>query len=217
MPLRTRPRIGGGVRVVTFALVLGALMTLVGSWSFVLVAPAAWEIRDMQSGVDLPAPMEVWPRPWTMPAVDEQFGTPGTHYWSLNGRGHRGVAAEQEVWAFGWPRPAMAYAVERDVGFGRPPWSFRHGVGGWPLRSNATFLTLGGGQQRLPLVPVWPGFAMNTAVNALAAIVGWLLLYGSIGWWRRRRVSCEECGYSRAGLPSGVVCPECGAGTAPRA
>jgi len=65
---------------------------------------------------------------------------------------------------------------------------------------------------RLPLRPMWPGWALGT------------VLYGGLAWlwfvaprvWlraqRRRRGLCEGCGYELAGLAPGSVCPECGRG-----
>ncbi len=64
----------------------------------------------------------------------------------------------------------------------------------------------------LPLLPLWPGFAINTAFYAL-------LLFGALRTpgvvrrtLRRRRGRCVGCGYSRDGLDAGAACPECGAG-----
>lgn len=62
---------------------------------------------------------------------------------------------------------------------------------------------------RLPLRPIWPGFAVNAVFYAG---VCWLLLAapGDIRRWRRRRRgACAACGYDLAGLEA---CPECGAG-----
>ena len=62
--------------------------------------------------------------------------------------------------------------------------------------------------RQLPLIPIWPGFAINTIFYA--AIL--LLLCAAPGWARRRirarRGQCPACAY-----PVGVseVCTECGA------
>lgn len=69
--------------------------------------------------------------------------------------------------------------------------------------------------RRLPLRPVWPGFAVNTVVFAGAA---WVLVVaplavvrGAVRARRRGRGECEGCGYALAGLEK---CPECGSSAA---
>lgn len=64
----------------------------------------------------------------------------------------------------------------------------------------------------LPLIPVWPGFALNVLV--IAAHV-WLVMKGFV--WartfvRRRRGLCLTCGYASSGIER---CPECGVATGP--
>lgn len=104
---------------------------------------------------------------------------------------------------------------------------------GWPMRAlacsihwktqvrNADIIyTVRGGVQlprdrkfnprAIPLAPVWPGLAVNTALYGGA----WMLLVGAlraVRRVRRRRAGrCVRCGYPRAGLPPGSLCPECG-------
>jgi hypothetical protein len=53
-------------------------------------------------------------------------------------------------------------------------------------------------------------FIANTLFYAAVPMGVWLAL-GPLRRWRRRRVGrCERCGYDRAGLTAGTVCPECG-------
>ncbi len=62
----------------------------------------------------------------------------------------------------------------------------------------------------LPLRPIWPGFAINTAFYA--AIL-WLLTLGPLTtrrMIRRKRGDCIKCGYDLRGAEH-EVCPECGA------
>ena len=61
----------------------------------------------------------------------------------------------------------------------------------------------------LPLHPIWPGFAINTAFYA--AIL-WLLALGPFAarrFTRRRRGRCIKCGYDLSHAEH-EVCPECG-------
>jgi hypothetical protein len=67
----------------------------------------------------------------------------------------------------------------------------------------------------LPLLPVWPGFLINTA---LYAAILWLLIPGPLvlrRLIRRRRGRCPKCGYDlrgqrpEVGAAPGKGCPEC--------
>ena len=63
---------------------------------------------------------------------------------------------------------------------------------------------------RLPVNPIWPGFAINTVFYAC---VLWLLFAGPFVLRRRRRIRrglCPKCAYDLRGTPEGVACPECG-------
>ena len=64
----------------------------------------------------------------------------------------------------------------------------------------------------LPVVPLWPGFAVNTLFYA---IILWLLIPGPFVLRRvirLKRGRCPKCGYDLRGqLPgAGSGCPECG-------
>jgi hypothetical protein len=66
----------------------------------------------------------------------------------------------------------------------------------------------------LPLLPLWPGFLINTSFYALLTFALVRTPRLAIRIRRRRRGRCSACGYDRAGLEPGAACPECGIGGA---
>jgi hypothetical protein len=87
-----------------------------------------------------------------------------------------------------------------------------------PVRTHGGVLTgwLDGDSWRrdyaLPLIPIWPGFAINTVFYAA---VLWMLFAAPFAlrkWRRIRRGLCPKCGYDLRNRPmDAAVCPECGA------
>jgi hypothetical protein len=70
-------------------------------------------------------------------------------------------------------------------------------------------------ETRLPVGPIWPGFAINTVFYA--AVLWMLFALGGTPFalrkWRRiRRGLCAKCGYDLRGSTS-QTCPECGGPT----
>lgn len=74
--------------------------------------------------------------------------------------------------------------------------------------SGLTGATRTGAIRRLPVMPLWAGFLMNTLFYILMTV----LLFGAPGTLRRlirrRRGQCQACGYPIGASP---VCTECGA------
>ncbi|MEQ8316442.1 MAG: hypothetical protein RIE77_11250 [Phycisphaerales bacterium] len=64
----------------------------------------------------------------------------------------------------------------------------------------------------LPLLPLWPGFAINTGFYALLLFIAWRTPSVVRRTLRRRCGRCARCGYDRGGLGPGTACPECGQG-----
>jgi hypothetical protein len=104
----------------------------------------------------------------------------------------------------GWPRLALTggrrevLASDETILAGR----VRHAE---PIQ--ALLIPDGGWQRVLPLLPVWPGFAVNTL---LYTTVLWLLIVApfSLRRWRRiRRSQCPACAYP---VGASAVCTECG-------
>jgi hypothetical protein len=64
-------------------------------------------------------------------------------------------------------------------------------------------------RRRLPLSPLWPGFAINTIFYAAILWLLWIALGRARRFIRVRRGRCPACGYQiAAGV--GPVCSECG-------
>jgi hypothetical protein len=109
--------------------------------------------------------------------------------------------------ACGWPVYSLrARAVANDIGPADWSWCIRVRPAEGALRRDPS-------DGVLPLQPIPLGFAVDTG---LFAAVWWLVLLGPRDVrrsWRLRSCRCPQCGYSRHGLDSGVVCPECGVGT----
>jgi hypothetical protein len=67
----------------------------------------------------------------------------------------------------------------------------------------------------LPLLPIWPGFAINTVFYAA---VLWMLFVAPFAlrrWRRIRRGLCPKCGYDlRGAATDSAACPECGSAVA---
>ncbi len=124
-------------------------------------------------------------------AIEQYKPTPGLHL-------------QREIYdARGWPLRSMRCKFV-DHGDGIITTGVAHGgLGLKPNRSPTTLQSLRG----LPLMPIWPGFAVNTLSNAA---VLWMLIAGSCALQRllrRVRGLCPACAYP---MGDGAVCTECG-------
>ncbi len=133
--------------------------------------------------------------------------------WSAQRAGWPMHAMMTEQYAIG-PRPPIERVQDM------PLISLRHGLrGGLILHHLPQHPLLHPlGHHSLPLVPVWPGFAVNAAFYAACVATLWLAAattHHILGTKRRRRKrgQCEACGYDLTGLEQ---CPECGSPAAPR-
>ena len=127
--------------------------------------------------------------------------------WSAQRAGWPMHALMTEQYAIG-PRPPIKRV--RDM----PVASLRHGIrGGLILHHLPQHPMLHPlGYHSLPLMPLWPGFIVNSIFYSACIAALWLGFAGTrhaLGRKRRRRGrgQCESCGYDMRGL---VRCPECG-------
>ena len=87
---------------------------------------------------------------------------------------------------------------------------------GWPIHSMRSYATSDGDEYDppMPLLPVWPGFAVNTVFYAALL---WLLICGPFALRRFIRVKrdlCPACAYP---MGESNVCSECGKALSGRA
>lgn len=165
------------------------------------------------------------PRDWPQPYNAVSARSTGFLLWNAHAGNDTGAGWGAQVFRFGWPCTAMEWHMlrvqapppARGIDPPRAPWT-RH----WSLDVTRWLGPRGSPQdqqvglhQHLPLLPVWPGFAINTMVYALAL---WLLLAApaAVRSWRAasriRRGLCPKCGYDLRGTPvDAITCPECGA------
>jgi hypothetical protein len=120
--------------------------------------------------------------------------------------GIREVETHNRVFA-GWPARCLTYAAM----YPGSQWQQRldrwHAGISTPWKFNSSGLGI---QRRLPLCPIWPGFAINTVFYAGILSGGWLLFAAPLALRRRRRSKrglCPACAYPVGDSP---VCTECG-------
>jgi hypothetical protein len=185
--------------VVALCLLLGAATTVVVAW--LVGRPTRdvdWEIHTTTP--DNAPPLNIWQARTTFISWDLTF-----------------QYDPRSVFRAGWPWIAVESDHDLVVGGVQPPlgepWQFlswRQGIVA-PIAWQEI-------HECLPVRPLWPGFAINTA---LYSTVWWLLLFAPLPLFRaarrRLRVSrgmCASCAYNLKGSPEGP-CPECGHAPSP--
>jgi hypothetical protein len=170
-----------------------------------------------------------WPRPvpdnWLAPQVREHLLYPGSHdllgwshiWWLAHPHGNppldEPINCYTTVARFGWPARALktiivgeAWAVSlRDRSWKRTQGEIE--LPAWSLRLASALKRSEVIVWKIPTIPMWPGFAINTLFYA--APLG-VVAFGSVAarrHLRRRRNLCPACAYQLTGEP---ICPECG-------
>lgn len=113
-----------------------------------------------------------------------------------------------DVETVGFPLPCLAAVTDEVATFGATGVTLTPGPAPWKYgldlpRWAATHEWF----RRIPLMPLWPGFVMNTLCFAAALMLVRVGLRAAITRHRRRRQRCATCGYPLAALST---CPECG-------
>lgn len=186
----------GGRPVAPQGLVPGGMKPMNVAWP-----PSKWT-ADVPSG---------WSKPnWVM---SEDFGwlsmTTESVLWGDHQRFASGRVHHTEV---GWPMRCWWCAQGRVQGPGRQLWArdFSLRCADIPARLRES---LGVSQLPIGIHPL--PFIANTLLYAAIPLGLWLGI-GPLRRRRRRRAGrCPRCGYDRAGLAAGAVCPECGHATPP--
>ncbi|UYV12611.1 MAG: hypothetical protein NCW75_15125 [Phycisphaera sp.] len=228
------------VRTVLVYALLGAVATVLSSWAIHCArfsaarSVSSWPVYAQADQDTLVA---VWSRWRRIPAslADARpadfFPQEWQHRVGFGWRADRNVAMFShgagrsrvdtfetlEWFEAGVPVPAMRVVSHdaRSVGrgtapepLGSPRLSLGHGLELW---RDPTATTHNLDRFALPLLPLWPGFLLNTlfyAVLTFALVRTPRVLRRAL---RRRRGRCVGCGYDRDGLDTDAACPECGA------
>jgi hypothetical protein len=192
----------------TFFPLAGAAVNIAVAWGCVFWAPPEFRGTEVSHFASVDHVLE-WPRQvpdnWIGPEVIEtsrsRYHTLIVASWSSKSRGLRDHSLEVVQW--GWPFRALEFQIRLTTNPPDERMSHRAGIVGavpdsWMTRNRGL---------DVPGLPLWPGFAANTALYAAilwALIPGPFVLRRAI---RKRRGLCLACGYPRG---NSAVCTECG-------
>jgi hypothetical protein len=195
-----------GAGVALLCAMVGIVMTVASAWSVQLMRPRTRALSRVQGSV------REWPREvpadWKAPYIRVDSNEPWSHLVYSAGVG------KTERFA-GMPARTIDVVLE-EVQVGVP---FRC-LASWTLSENPPVSLVSASEVhgsmlirrglRLPVCPLWPGFALNVGCYGLIAWGVWRLplVMRRRGW--RRRGMCVRCGYDRSGILKGAKCPECG-------
>lgn len=220
-------------------LLIGAVINVGVAWRFAAISQRAVDsvpwYADMwgpeQLAADARWPVRVpdnWPPPQMYSALRHYIGNDSYDWNYLWANAHRG----EELWdatkplahrvhstICGWPARSMRLweISETWIGDAAPERSWERRVGEIELPPSCLRVVsyLKGSEVltwRIPTIPIWTGFAINTLFYAACIGTAWVGFIGAkrtlITGRRRRRNLCPACAYQLTGEP---ICPECGA------
>lgn len=183
---------------VALCLAAAVLANVLVAWGCVLWAPHPWWIPVQ--------PVTGWPirAPHDWPSSPNRLSS-GTS-----------VGLTRSIW-IGAERPWESHPPPR-------LWLVTHLEAGLPWRSMVVRSIVSPGRSesggvsipdwvpdgRLPVRPLWLGFAANTALYFVVISLLWHVAISLRARLRRRAAGCPRCGYDLTGLPAPAICPECG-------
>ena len=184
------------VLTILLFLLLGAIVNVAVAWAIASSVRVEYDISSERL-----VRLDGGPFWWTDHSdayANQQVGEVQFRGWGRSGYFLGGPDYGVTFMRCGWPTRSMQHAVEW---FGRPLSKAFRAI---QLPSNlATDPSL----KYVPLQPIWPGFAINTAFYAG---VLWLLFAATFAlrrWRRIKRGLCPKCAYP---VGTSDVCTECG-------
>ena len=193
------------LRILVF-LVLGAIVNVAVAWGFATLMPTRWLVE--RTGMYMPSDIAEWDICVMAQAgavlVDAEASmmvTPGPKsqdpipHWSLPSKipAQQSPHSEFQEIAYGWPAVTMFYRE------GCCTWTEGGLVIPWMSRYD---------DRTLPLMPIWPDFAMNTVFYAIVLCPVFAAAFALRRRWRIRRSLCPKCAYP---VGTSDKCTECGA------
>jgi hypothetical protein len=204
---------------ILLSLAAGVLLTILTAWAIALYAPIK-KVDISYTSPDLHrSSASTVPPGWEFgchvtgigPAIRYDLVTErvwaGSMLGSMSGRQNRSLERVE----VGWPFATMEWVGDSD--YRMPPRAGGGAARQWiwsaglepPIRKGSLYLSA---NRRLPLTPLWPGFAIHIAAFATACWCAAATLRTLRRAGRRRRGLCPTCRYPRGDSP---VCTECGA------
>lgn len=115
-------------------------------------------------------------------------------------------------WVAGWPRPALRGRLTPASLADTQRIQIREGM--LRFRDSTARISIGDGLwltgHLFPLIPMWPGFLINTAIYAAAWVASLAIIAKIRRAHRTRRGQCPACKYDLRNTPTNAPCPECG-------
>ncbi len=221
------------VLVILGCLVVGVVVNVLVAWGCALRIKSTWSTTEPNSPFrfvhqDWPMPVPAnWPPDPDFVTKNGGSGLSGLHlttdtyevskieyFASVNKAGWPVVAMRWDVLTeLDYPQRQVRYLLNdgtwRGLWLGGMPVSARlH----WDYQRYRLATTIQGSREGVPvpLRPLWPGFAVNTAIYGAFA---WFVMFAPGVARRARRLkreACVKCGYDLRGGVAGGMCPECG-------